>query len=93
VTVWFLRVIAGGLLFLAVAQAFLFGVTGSAEMVIRIIYGPLVDGVEKLTMAIFSKQMWDLVVKPILGWPSWIFPLLAAALVQTMARRKARGVG
>jgi hypothetical protein len=93
VTVWLLRAIAGALLFLAVALAFAFGVGGSAEMVIRAFYGPLVDAIEKLTNGIFSKQMWDLIVKPILGWPSWLFPLLLAALIQMLAQRKARGVG
>jgi len=93
VTLFALRVAVGVLLFLAVALAFSFGVGGSAEVVLRALYGPIVDSIEWFILAVFSKQMWDLIVKPLLGWPSWVFPLLLAALVQSMAQRRARGVG
>lgn len=88
-----LRIVAGVLLFLAVALAFSFGVGGSAETVLRALYGPIVDSVEWFTLSVFSKEMWDIVVKPLLGWPSWIFPLLLAALTQSMSRRRARRIG
>lgn len=88
-----LRLISGALLILAVALAVGFGVRGQAIQVLAELYPPLLAGIERVTLLGFSREMWDIVVHPMLKLPAWLYPLAGAALFQVIARRSTRGVG
>ncbi|MGG5821727.1 hypothetical protein [Falsiroseomonas sp. HW251] len=87
------RVAIGILIVISVALIGFYGLFGSLSSAIGSVYPRFGIVVSTVTEETISKTFYVAIVRPLVEAPAWIYPLLAAALIQLNQRLRARDVG
>jgi hypothetical protein len=78
---------------LAALLLMLNGFSGPLGALIFALDAPFLNTFQAGVQRHLSPELWNVLILPILESPSWLLPLVIAALFFVLARRRARGTG